>query len=111
LGARDAELIWNREDNARALFEKVFAGLHISALLFAPPAEPFRTVVDFLARTAPQGIVKPEDTETRTFLHDLPVVTSLTSAAIVQVLKNRKCAIVPAGELSLTGRSAPNRLS
>jgi len=109
LGAWDADLLWNREDGTRALLEEIFAGLHISALLFAPPAEPYRTVVDFLARTAPHGIIEPEDTETRTFLHDLPVVTTFAPAEIIQALKNRKCAILPGRGILTYGTVSPEQ--
>jgi len=109
LGARDAELLWNREDVDRDILEEVFAGLHISALLFAPPAEPYRTVVDFLARTAPRRIIEPEDTETRTFLHDLPVVTAFEPTEIIQALKNRKCAILPGRGIITYGTVSPEQ--
>jgi hypothetical protein len=100
MGARDAELIWNRDDKNQAILEEIFAGLHISTLLFAPPAEPYRTLVDFLARTSP-GTIHPQDTETRTFLHNLPVVTSLAPAEIIRALKNRKCASSRPGDYHL----------
>jgi ribulose-5-phosphate 4-epimerase/fuculose-1-phosphate aldolase len=109
LGAWDAELIWNREDEMRPLIEKIFAGLHISALLFAQPAEPYRTVVDFLARTAPSGVLRPEDTETRTFLHDLPVVTTFEAEKLIQVLKKRKCAILPGRGIIACGTVSPEQ--
>lgn len=108
MGARDAELIWNREDKNRAILQEIFTGLHISTLLFALPAEPYRTLVDFLARTSP-GTIHPQDTETRTFLHDLPVVTSLAPAEIIRALKNRKCAIVPGRGIITYGTVSPEQ--
>jgi len=108
MGARDAELIWNREDENRAILEEIFAGLHISTLLFALPAEPYRTLVDFLARPSP-GTIHPQDTETRTFLHDLPVVTSLAPVEIIRALKNRKCAIVPGRGIITYGTVSPEQ--
>lgn len=108
LGARDAEILWNREDEDRDILEEVFAGLHISALLFAPPAEPYRTVVDYLARSS-QGTIYPEDTETRTFLHDLPVVPVFEPAEIMRALKNRKCAIVPGRGIITYGTVSPEQ--
>ena len=62
MGARDADLSWNRTDRSLALFEEVFEGLNIQSLLFCRPAEPYRTVVDFLAGEA-DGAIFPEDTE------------------------------------------------
>jgi len=109
LGARDAELLWNRDDGDRTLLEEVFTGLHISALLFSPPAEPYRTVMDFLARTALHGIIEPDDTETRTFLHDLPVVTTFAPAEIIRALKNRKCAILPGRGMITYGTVSPEQ--
>ena len=78
MGALDAELVWNREDPARRLLTEVFAGLNIQSLLFCRPAEPYRTVIDYLAGTS-DGTIFPEDTETRTFFHDLPVANAFAA--------------------------------
>jgi ribulose-5-phosphate 4-epimerase/fuculose-1-phosphate aldolase len=93
-GVRDAELCWNAETKERALLEEVFAKLNINALLWARPAEPYRTLIDTLARQSDKTIY-PQDTETRTFMHDLPVADQFTAAAIIKALQQRKSVIIP----------------
>jgi len=108
LGAVDAELIWNREDPLRPLFTDVFAGLNIQSLLFSRPAEPYRTAIDYLAGIS-DGTIFPEDTETRTFFHDLPVARAFTAAAIVTALKERKCVIIPGAGVVTFGTVSPEQ--
>jgi ribulose-5-phosphate 4-epimerase/fuculose-1-phosphate aldolase len=94
MGAIDDEILWNREDPMRPLLAEVFGMLSIESLLFSIPAEPYRTAVAYLAERA-DGAIFPTDTETRTFLHDLPVAASLSAEEICDALKERKCVIVP----------------
>lgn len=108
MGAIDADLIWNRDDPARPLIEKVIAGLNIQSLLYGRPAEPYRTVIDFLAGEA-DGVIFPEDTETRTFFHDLPVASSFDAGEIIRALKGRKCVIVPGQGIVTFGTVSPEQ--
>lgn len=108
LGARDADLIWNRKDPERSVFEEVFGGLNIQSLLFCRPAEPYRTVVDFLAGEA-DGAIFPEDTETRTFFHDLPVAPLFSAPEIIAALKERKCVIIPRRGIVTFGTVSPEQ--
>lgn len=85
---------WNRNSRSLPVLEKVFAGLNINSLLFCRPAEPYRTVIDCLAEKS-DGSIRPEDCETRTFLHELPVTFEFDSEKIISLLKMRKCAVVP----------------
>ncbi len=101
LGGLDAELVWNRAspltDPGTSPLPGLFEALNINSLLFARPAEPYRTCVDFLARESLESgrPIRPEDCETRTFLHDLPVVPDLDPAALASALRSRKAVIVP----------------
>lgn len=108
MGAVDTEIIWNRDDPARRVLEEVFAGLNIQSLLFCRPAEPYRTVVDFLAGDA-DGAIFPEDTETRTFFHDLPVAPLFAAREIVAALKERKCVIIPRRGIVTFGTVSPEQ--
>lgn len=108
LGAVDADLVWNRDDPARSVLEEVFAELNIQSLLFCRPAEPYRTVVDFLAGEA-DGTIFPEDTETRTFFHDLPVATAFTAREIISALRERKCVIIPGRGVVTFGTVSPEQ--
>lgn len=96
VGLLDAELCWNRSDPFIQTLETVFAGLSsVNSLAFARPAEPFATVLDHVcAGIAATGTITPEDCETVTFLHDLPVVAAANPEWIVQALKRRKSVIV-----------------
>jgi ribulose-5-phosphate 4-epimerase/fuculose-1-phosphate aldolase len=108
MGAVDADLIWNRDDPARSVLEEVFAGLDIQSLLFCRPAEPYRTVVDFLAGEA-DGTIFPADTENRTFFHDLPVAPAFATREIIVALKERKCVIVPGRGVVTFGTVSPEQ--
>ncbi|MDD5099955.1 MAG: rRNA adenine dimethylase, partial [Syntrophales bacterium] len=108
LGAVDADLVWNREDPVRSVLEQVFAGLNIQSLLFSRPAEPYRTVIDFLAEQA-DGVIFPEDTETRTFFHDLPVAPAFDPQEMIAALKERKCVIVPERGIVTFGTVSPEQ--
>jgi ribulose-5-phosphate 4-epimerase/fuculose-1-phosphate aldolase len=108
MGAVDADLIWNRDDPSRPLLEEVFAGLNIQSLLYCRPAEPYRTVIDFLAGEA-DGTIFPEDTETRTFFHDLPVAPAFDAREIIAALRERKCVIVPGQGVVTFGTVSPEQ--
>lgn len=101
-----AGVTWNRRDALCDRLAPLFARMQVSSLLFARPAEPYRTAIEFLARTA-GGVVRPEDSETRMLLKDLPVIDSLSAAAAARALKDRKAAITQDGGILTCGsRSA-----
>ena len=64
------------------------------------PAAPYCDIIDYLARAAlkSRSPISPNDCETRTFLHDLPVVASFEADAIIASLKRRKSVIVASAE-------------
>jgi len=94
LGSLDAHLQWNRGSRNIPVFESIFNQLNINALIFSQPAEPYRSIINYLADLS-DGIITPNDCETRTFLHDLPVSFQLSPGALVPLLKTRKSAIIP----------------
>lgn len=100
----DDILVWNRQAGETAVLEQVFRGLSINSLVFLRPKEPYRTIIGYLARHA-GGVLQPKDCETRTFLHDLPVVDELRPEAVIHALKGRKCVIV--APQSTGGRDGP----
>ncbi len=109
MGAVDADLVWNRDDPNRPLFEEVFAGLNIQSLLYSRPAEPYRTAIDYLAGEAVGGAIFPEDTETRTFFHDLPVAAAFGAGEVVAALRRRKGVIVPGRGIATFGTVSPEQ--
>lgn len=108
LGGLDAGLEWNREDPAEAVLEQVVKGMGINSILFSRPAEPYRTIIDHLSMNG-SGPIRPRDSETRTFLHDLPVVTAFESGPLLDVLRTRKSAIVPERGIVTWGTVSPEQ--
>jgi ribulose-5-phosphate 4-epimerase/fuculose-1-phosphate aldolase len=103
MAALDDELTWSHAGDVRQpLMQEVFAGLNISALLLARPSGVYQAVMAELARQAladGSASITPGDCETRTFLHDLPVVDGLSAEGVVQALRQRKgCVILHKGE-------------
>ena len=108
MGALDADVIWNRDDRLRPVLEEIFARLNINALLFSEPAEPYRSIIDYLAARS-DGAIEPRDTETRTFFHSLPVVRDFTPEAVAEALRRRKSAIVPGYGIVTFGTVSPEQ--
>jgi len=71
--AQDDTMISEGEQLLASLSESVLAQLNCLALVAAVPALPF---VEFLIRRAApdEHEIVPRDTETRTFLHDIPII-------------------------------------
>ncbi len=111
IGALDTGLVWNRDDKIRPLLEEVVAGLNISAILFGRPAEPYFSMINHLIQRLPntETALYPQDNESRTFLHDLPVVRRLSVNDITAALKQRKCAIIPGEGIITYGTVSPEQ--
>ncbi len=108
VGGLDATLEWNRDDPRTAVLATVFDLLPINGLVFARPAEPYAAILDFLASRHPDAI-RPQDTETRTFLHDIPVCREFSGRAIAAHLKRRKSVIVPGHGVASFGTVTPEQ--
>lgn len=98
----DDEVVTNRADEWLPVFTGVFAGLDVTALLFAKTTLPFADLlVERTNRDADRLV--PNDSETRVFLHDIPFIresewsgkpkTTLTET-IIRCLKERKAVII-----------------
>ena len=73
LAAKDVEIITTGPADLTGLASVVLARLNCLALVAARPSLPFADLL--VARMAPgENVILPRDTETRTFLHDIPVV-------------------------------------
>lgn len=98
LAALDAEISFSRADDPRQpVAQAVLRELGASALLLAEPVGPCQEAMRILAREALDAgldAVTPGDCETRTFLHDLPVVDGLEAEAVARALARRKGCIV-----------------
>jgi ribulose-5-phosphate 4-epimerase/fuculose-1-phosphate aldolase len=96
--AQDDTLITSGAPELARLAGATLARLNALALVVARPSLPF---ADFLVARAPAGdcAILPQDTETRTFLHDIPFLRrgelpEDPSGEIARLLANRKGVIV-----------------
>jgi ribulose-5-phosphate 4-epimerase/fuculose-1-phosphate aldolase len=102
----DADVEWNRRDTLQKTLEQVMAGLHINSLIFSELAEPYKTIIDYLAASSTPTIF-PEDSETRTFFHDFPVCQTFSAPELISALKHRKNVIVPKAGIVALGNVSP----
>ncbi|AGF77967.1 ribulose-5-phosphate 4-epimerase-like epimerase or aldolase [Desulfocapsa sulfexigens DSM 10523] len=93
----DDEVVWSRADDDIQVLEQVLAGMNINSLICIEPADPYLTIFRFLCDRYPETIT-PEDCETRTFLHDVPVISNFSAAAILTHLRRRKSIVVASGK-------------
>ncbi len=100
IGGLDDTLVWNRKASETKVLENVFKGLNINSLIFLRPREPYGSLIYFLGQNALEsnGLIQPKDCETKTFLHDLPVINEFDSKKIIKVLKKRKSVIIVPGK-------------
>lgn len=96
--AQDDVMVSAGEPELARLAADVLARLNCLALAVAAPALPFAGYLLQRAGSEEQGIV-PRDTETRTFLHDIPILRKAElgvnpAAAIAGLLGNRKGLVV-----------------
>jgi ribulose-5-phosphate 4-epimerase/fuculose-1-phosphate aldolase len=108
-GAADDEIFWNRRSSETPVLEKIMSSLSINSLLFAEPAEPWFSIMNAAASSAAGGSLTPEDSETRTFLHEIPVLTSLDPAETVPALRGRKGAVIAGRGIITHGTVSPEQ--
>ena len=108
VGGLDDELVWNREDPRCGELAGVLDRLSINSLLFARPCEPYRTIIDHLAAES-DGVIHPTDSETRTILHDLPVIDEFGAESIARELRQRKSVIVRGRGVVTWGTVSPEQ--
>ena len=96
--AQDDTMIWAGEESLSKIAAETLSQLNCLALCAARPALPF---AEFLLRRAglDEHEIIPRDTETRTFLHDIPLLRSSEmsedgSVDIARLLGNRKGIVV-----------------
>jgi ribulose-5-phosphate 4-epimerase/fuculose-1-phosphate aldolase len=96
IGGWDRSLTWNRPAPEIPVLNQAFHHLNINSLAYLRPCPPHDLIIGFLADRAlnASGRITPEDCETRTFLHDLPVTDMFDAQAIVQALSRRKTVII-----------------
>lgn len=98
----DDRVITSREDEWLPVFTRVFAGLDVTALIFAKATLPF---ADFLVERADPKTDRlvPKDSETKVFLHDIPFIRKgewsgrpdqELADTIIRCLKERKAVVI-----------------
>jgi ribulose-5-phosphate 4-epimerase/fuculose-1-phosphate aldolase len=98
VAAKDDEIISCGDQQLAEVASAVLERLNALSLVVAAPSLPF---ADFLVKRAAAGCncIEPQDTETRTFLHDIPFIRRSEQSAnlagqIAPLLGNRKGVIV-----------------
>lgn len=105
-GLHGAETLWSRKDKMCEALEAVMAAGDRQAILYAEPAEPYRTIIEYLAESS-GDLIEPRDFETRIFLHDLPVLREFHPQKISTVLKRRRGVIIAGRGVITAGRTGP----
>lgn len=90
-------------------FLKVFEEMNINSLLVALPMEPYREIVKEITRSSSEDCIVPSDSETRTFLHEIPIVESQTTDLIVQALRSNKACVTRDGYVITHGSVSPEQ--
>ena len=107
VGGLDSCFEWNRDEKFTDSLEKIFYDLNINSLLFSRPSEPYRSIIDYLAKGT--RVIRPNDCETRTFLHDLPVVNRFDVGPVIRELRRRKSVIIPEKGIITWGTVSPEQ--
>jgi len=108
VGGLNAGILWNRPDPLCTELEKIIAGLNINSLIFARPREPFFSILNYHCHQN-DGEFTPQDTETRTFLHAIPIARSTSVAEILPLLQNRKGCVVEGQGIITWGTVSPEQ--
>ena len=83
------------------VLESIFGAINILGLLYFMPHPLYRGIIKHLAESV--VVLSPEDCETRTFLHDIPVIEDFTSEDIAHALSRRKGAVFRNGSVIAQG--------
>jgi ribulose-5-phosphate 4-epimerase/fuculose-1-phosphate aldolase len=108
VGGINDEIFWNRSSKHTKELEKIINGLNINSLIFAKPIFPFMEILNFHSSNTDYEFV-PEDTETRTFLHSIPVVRELKAETIIPFLKKRKGVVIENEGIITFGTVSPEQ--
>ncbi|NOZ86594.1 MAG: rRNA adenine dimethylase [Deltaproteobacteria bacterium] len=109
IAGMDDIIYWNRSDPIQEKLSPLFDVLNINSLIFCEPAEPYRSILAYLAEKEPGDALKPNDTETRIFLHELPLAADFSLQNMVSALSKRKLVIVAGRSIVTTGTVTPEQ--
>lgn len=110
-GFLDDEIMWSSSRYETDVLDQVMRESGAGSILFSAVAEPYRSIIDYLGEysTDTGCRIKPDDTETRTFLHDIPVAGSFTASDILGCIRQRKGAIIPGRGIIAHGTVSPEQ--
>ena len=108
LALDDAVLASDPGHPDRAVLQEALLALQPGALACLRPAEPYATILEYLTADKPT-VLAPRDSETRLFLHDLPVAREFSAQALIQGLTLRKGMVLPGPRLAATGPLTPEQ--
>ncbi len=124
--AIDAEIFSNKPlEGEVAELSKLFYSMNVNSLLFAEPSEPYKTMMNELTRDdyplnqlcgtkrshkkeLSKRIV-PVDCETRTFMHDIPLLEDFDCDSIKRALSLRKSALIKGRGIVTCGILTPEQ--
>lgn len=81
--------------------ESIFGLINILGLIYFVPHPLYRAIIEHMAQSA--VVLSPEDCETRTFLHDIPVIEGFSPELVVHALSRRKGAVFRNGSVIAQG--------
>ncbi len=110
-GFLDDVIMWSSSSDKIDILEELINAGGINSLLFSSVAEPYRSIIDYLSEYCrdANGRIKPDDTETRTFLHDIPVAEKFTAVDILNGIKQRKGVVIPGRGIVTYGTVSPEQ--
>ncbi len=96
----DDRVIKNGQFGGEVL-ESVFDSINILGLVYFMPHPLYQRIFQHLSKSV--SVLSPEDCETRTFLHDIPVIEKFEPELIANALSRRKGAVFRSGAVIARG--------
>ncbi|MCE5313176.1 MAG: class II aldolase/adducin family protein [Nitrospiraceae bacterium] len=110
----DADISANRpQSECNPELMRIFDHMNINSLLFGRPAEPYWTIINAMMKYEKSvdqlGRIMPQDCETKTFFHDIPIINTFSAAAIADALSHRKSVIIRGHGIASWGSVSPEQ--
>jgi ribulose-5-phosphate 4-epimerase/fuculose-1-phosphate aldolase len=107
LAARDYKICWNNQSDSpqkKQILQKIMEKMDYKYLIYARLELPWLDIIRFYANK--QKLIIPDDSETRTFFHAIPILSSLNFSEAAEVLVLYPVAVLPDGSIIAGGRYA-----
>ncbi len=83
------------------ILESVFDSINILGLVYFMPHPLYQGIIEHMAKSV--SVLSPQDCETRTFLHDIPVIENFEPELIAKALSRRSGAVFRSGAVIAQG--------